>query len=333
MLASTSKGIALQLKDDQLMLDGRGEMVFVSHAHSDHSMGTKKSKRIISSNETIDLMHARNYADSMQTKNKLVFDTSFDYTLLDAGHVLGSKMIHIKGDHSFTYTGDFKLKPSLTNKGAEIVNADLLLMETTYGAPFYQFPPAQTVYEEMSRWVENELAAGSSIIIGGYALGKAQEIIKLLNEYCGITPVVNTEIHRISQVYNKYGVPLNMVSENSSEGKELLSRQFVAVVAHHTASFAFAKRLSEFYGTQISCAVVTGWAMNGNFPVDRAFCLSDHCDFKDSLEFVEAISPKRVITTHGFEKEFARELNKRGINAEPLAKFKKAKAQKMLLEY
>lgn len=332
MLLSTPSGVALQLEEERLILDGRGELVFISHAHSDHAAGVKTSRRIIASEETVDLLHSRNYADALSTRSKLAKSLPFKYDLLDAGHVLGSKQLYLPGNFSFIYTGDFKTRDSLTNRGAEIRNADLLMMETTYGLPFYLFPPLDQVYTEMAHWVNQQLIAGSSIIIGGYSLGKAQEIIKVLNDYCQITPVVSSEIYRVSNVYRKYGTSLEMLNETSQDAKEVLGTQFVAVVPHHFANHSYSRRLSEFYGTDVRSAVCTGWALDGNNSVDRAFCLSDHCGFDELIEYVEGVAPKRIITMHGFEKEFAAELKKRGWNAEPISSLK-LKPQKMLLEY
>ena len=332
MLVPTSSGIALQLQQEQLILDGRGDLVFISHAHSDHSSGAKKSKRLISSPETIDLMHSRNYADSQAMQKKLVSTADFNYELLDAGHVLGSKQLHISNGFSFTYTGDFKTKDSLTNKGAEIRQADTLLMECTYGLPYYKFPDPTDVYAEMEKWVDLQLKEGSSIIIGGYALGKAQEVIKILNDYCDVTPIVSSEIFKISNVYLKHGINLKFINETSDEAKQILKKQFVAVVPHHFANYGYAGRLSEFYGMPVRSAVATGWALGARYAVDKAFCISDHCDFPDLMEFVEQVAPERIITTHGYEKEFARELTKRGYDAQPLGNLK-PKKQKLLLQY
>ena len=332
MLVPTISGVALQLEEEKLILDGRGDLVFISHAHSDHSAGAKTSRRIIASEETIDLMHSRNYADSLVTRSKLMKNPPFKYELLDAGHVLGSKQLYIENSSSFIYTGDFKTRDSLTNKGAVVRQADLLMMETTYGLPFYKFPPMEHVYNEMAHWVNQTLITGSSLIIGGYSLGKAQEIIKLLNDYCQITPVVSSEIYRICQVYRKYGVNLQVINETSEEAKEILGTQFVAVVPHHFANFNYARRLCEFYACDVRVAVCTGWAIDGNYSADRSFCLSDHCDFDDLINYVEGVAPKRVITMHGFEKEFAAELKKRGYNAEPISNLK-LRPQKVLVEY
>ncbi|MBI4623527.1 MAG: hypothetical protein HY736_09965, partial [Verrucomicrobia bacterium] len=46
-----------------------------------------------------------------------------------------------------------------------------------------------------------------------------------------------------------------------------------------------------------------------------AFALSDHADFPSLLRFVELVQPKRVLTLHGFAREFAATLRARGIDA------------------
>jgi len=48
---------------------------------------------------------------------------------------------------------------------------------------------------------------------------------------------------------------------------------------------------------------------------DAAFPLSDHADFNDLLRFVELVQPKRVLTLHGFAREFAQTLRARGLDA------------------
>lgn len=48
---------------------------------------------------------------------------------------------------------------------------------------------------------------------------------------------------------------------------------------------------------------------------DAAFPLSDHADYIDLLNYVEAVRPHRVLTLHGFAQEFARDLRERGVEA------------------
>jgi len=66
-------------------------------------------------------------------------------------------------------------------------------------------------------------------------------------------------------------------------------------------------------------AMVSGWALDSGstyrYRCDAAFPLSDHADFPDLLKLVELVNPKRVLTVHGFAKEFASTLRERGWDA------------------
>ena len=44
-------------------------------------------------------------------------------------------------DETLLYTGDFKLRRSLSAEPCEPRRADILIMETTFGRPQYVFPP------------------------------------------------------------------------------------------------------------------------------------------------------------------------------------------------
>ena len=67
--------------------------------------------------------------------------------------------------------------------------------------------------------------------------------------------------------------------------------------------------------------MLSGWALSKNaasrFGVDTAFPLSDHADFRGLLEAVGRVSPKRVVTVHGYTREFAAELRRRNYDAWP----------------
>ena len=70
-------------------------------------------------------------------------------------------------------------------------------------------------------------------------------------------------------------------------------------------------------------AVLTGWAVDPNcrfrYHAHAAFPLSDHADYSDLVEFVKAVSPKKVYTLHGFAAEFAHDLRQLGYDAQPLS--------------
>lgn len=121
------------------------ELAFVSHAHSDH---TGAHREVILSAPTAHLMTAR--IGGQRVENILPFGEPrefaggkipFRLTLLPAGHILGSAMAFIEtGGGTLLYTGDFKLRPGLAAEICEPRRADLLIMETTFGRPAYEFP-------------------------------------------------------------------------------------------------------------------------------------------------------------------------------------------------
>ncbi len=65
--------------------------------------------------------------------------------------------------------------------------------------------------------------------------------------------------------------------------------------------------------------MLTGWALQpGSFyryRVDEVIAMSDHADFPGLMECVTRVRPKRVLTVHGYTREFAAILREKGIDA------------------
>lgn len=297
---------------DRVALDAKGDRAFVSHAHFDHYRSLRNAELVLSSPETMDLLSARGkpvpeqFVQSHQSG-------SASYSLLNAGHVLGSRMLLVEGEESFLYTGDFLSEDSLTQKAAKPVDCDTLLLECTYGSSEYLFPNRRDVYAAMGRWANEQLALGRIAVFGAYALGKAQEVVAALNE-AGVCPVVDESIAAVNGVYEKHGVALDYACNDASA----LSGAFAAVLPMHKVKPFLADGLYRAYGRKVSLSVATGWSLTNGFGVDQTFCLSDHNDFPGLIEFVSACHPKKVYCTHGPAAKFASELRKRGFDAEPL---------------
>jgi DNA ligase-1 len=66
-------------------------------------------------------------------------------------------------------------------------------------------------------------------------------------------------------------------------------------------------------------AILSGWALDKNathrFGVDAAFPLSDHADFPGLLDAVRRVNPRRIVTIHGYTKEFSSELRRQNYDA------------------
>ena len=259
-----------------------GDISFVSHAHSDHTNGMKSKERIIASSETRDLA-------GFSSNWKL---ETGDWKLIDAGHILGSRQLAIDGDgERIIYTGDISLKPNIFGWRAQMQECDRLIMEATYGDPAYVFPPHEDIHQEIFRWVRGN--DSKNIIIGCYELGKAQEMVKILNE-AHVTPIVTEKTGSFCSIYEKYGMKLDCFVVGSVEAEEAMSRRFVALVPMSKAKRYFARRLSQAFERETLCAVATGWALHYRFNTDAAFPLSDHADFDDLVHFIEQSGAKKV---------------------------------------
>ncbi|MFX1411990.1 MAG: beta-CASP ribonuclease aCPSF1 [Promethearchaeota archaeon] len=109
-------------------------------------------------------------------------------TLHNSGHILGSSMIHLhfgKGDYNFVYTGDFKFqKTRLLEKAAvKFPRVESLLLESTYGGPQDRIPSRQESEKELKQILNSTLKRGGKVLVPVLAVGRAQELLIVLEEY------------------------------------------------------------------------------------------------------------------------------------------------------
>ena len=74
------------------------------------------------------------------------------------------------------------MRAGLTAEAAELLPADILITETTFGLPKYVFPPEHEIQEQILNFVRSSIDDGETPILFGYSLGKAQEAVALLEK-------------------------------------------------------------------------------------------------------------------------------------------------------
>ena len=119
-----------------------------------------------------------------------VTDISPDIKLVfaNAGHILGSALCHFhigNGDHNFVYSGDIKFGKSILFEAANynFPRVETLLIESTYGAKEDIQPSRQEVESAFINAVNNTLADGGKVLIPIPAVGRAQEIMMVIDNY------------------------------------------------------------------------------------------------------------------------------------------------------
>jgi Cft2 family RNA processing exonuclease len=311
----------LKIRDTELYLDSRRprRRCFVSHAHSDH-LGVH--------HQTIATPATRALAEyriGMQNVAEVDYHQDFEFCprtrlrLLPAGHVHGSAMVHVtRPEGTLLYTGDFKLRESLTVRPAEPCAADVLVMESTFGLPLFRFPPWRSVVDQLVAIVGDALKRGRQPIVMGYSLGKAQEITRILTD-AGLPVTAHGAVFQMNRLHEELGVRLGAFrryAPGDFHGPRALplEERGVLVAPPQVARSAFATKFDN------PCRVMlSGWAMLKNakyrYGVDHALPLSDHADFDELLELVERVRPKKIFSHHGY-REFADTLRARGRDAE-----------------
>jgi DNA ligase-1 len=234
----------------------------------------------------------------------------WELRLLPAGHITGSAMLHLtrKADGAtLLYTGDYKLRQGLSAERCELMQADTLIMETTFGLPKYRFPSAEAVIVQMLAFVRETLSDGGIPVLLGYSLGKAQEILCALRD-AELPVMVHASVAQITAVLTPHLGALpkwRLFDANEAAG--------------HVLVFPPGAKIEL---PKMRTAMLSGWAIQPNakyrYSVDVALPLSDHADHPELHETVEIVKPRRIYLVHGSTREFAAELRARGHDARAL---------------
>ncbi|MBV9488696.1 MAG: ATP-dependent DNA ligase [Verrucomicrobia bacterium] len=302
----------VHLPELDLWLDPRDERetAFVSHAHSDH---VGNHHEVILSEVTGRLMAARLPGNRLEHRHPFRRPFTFrgaELTLYPAGHIFGSAQLHIRlNDSSLLYTGDFKLRAGRSAEPVEWTSADTLIMETTYGLPQYVFPPTNQVIDQLRRFCVESLEDGMIPILFGYSLGKAQEILACLCD-SGLRVALHPSVYRMTRLYEEMRQRLPAYTLYTADDPT----PGVLICPPGANRAQLVQKIKNR-----RTAVLTGWALHPGaihrYQCDAAFPLSDHADYQDLVRYVELVQPKRVLALHGYAREFAEDLRRRGFEA------------------
>lgn len=289
----------------------------VTHGHADH---TAVHERTIATPATAAIVRKRLGSfsgDELQYDEWIGLDP-FRVRFHPAGHVLGSAMVEIdSGQGRVLYTGDFKLRESLTSETARVPAVDAVITEATYGDPKWEFPSLEEMSEMLVATARGSIEKGLVPVILAYSLGKAQEATAILTRG-GIPVAQHPVVAGISQIYERFGVDLGdwavwrrqeTFSGVGPRSVSDLEGSALVIPAH------LWKKLRKSF--RYETILLTGHVLHdrGFRRANHEIPLSDHADFPQLLELIERSEAREVYVTHGSAKT-ARELRKLGIRAE-----------------
>jgi len=245
-------------------------------------------------------IYALNYGQTLKYDDERV-------TLHPADHILGSAQVLVedKDEARIVYTGDFRIS------NTPILEADVLVLEATYGSPFQVRPFRGIVESALVSLVESALRSGPLYIFGYH--GKLQEVMKILHENdVGVPFILPEKVFETAKICEHYGMHVGKIlSADEEEAIEISKRNEPYVAFYHMNS-------RRFVGSDAFRICVSGWEFSGPrrqiAPKEHVVALSDHADFHELLQYVSESKPKLVITDNyraGDAVGLAREIEKR----------------------
>jgi len=292
----------------------------VTHAHADHMVGLQQSLRtcekVLMTKATKDLVdvmkgplflmggfvEAIEYGKTVQYEDEHI-------TFFYADHILGAAQVFVEDAEGtrIAFTGDFRID------GTPVLDADVLIMEATYGSPTCKRSFNSDVKDLLISMVETGLKHGTVYVFGYH--GKLQEVMQILHKANVEVPfVVPERVFHVSMVCERHGMDLGrlMLSEER-EAKELLEKNESCVAFYHMNSKSKINHHVDAFRIYVS-----GWEFDAPCReiADKEYiiALSDHSDFDGLIEYVRRSKPKLVITDNyriGHAETLAREIQKR----------------------
>ena len=211
--------------------------------------------------------------------------------LVKAKHIIGAAQVLVEDEEGtrLLYTGDFKFP------GTPVEEADVLVMEATYGRPGQVRDFEFEVEERLVELVEAGLREGPVYIFGYH--GKLQEIMQILVDWGIWAPfILPKKVYEVARVCERHGMILgDYMPTWSREARELVERGEPYVAFYHASSYGRLRKRGEAMRI-----LASGWELSkpvrevrkGEYIVG----LSDHADFEGLLAYVEECGPRLVIT-------------------------------------
>jgi putative mRNA 3-end processing factor len=233
-----------------------------------------------------------------------------------AGHVLGSAQVRIEhNDEVWVASGDYKRQHDPTCSPFEVVQCDTFITETTFGLPIYKWPPTPDVAKKIVAWRDACAERGEAAILYAYALGKAQRILAELMPFTQDTVYLHGAIATGVNVYRNAGIalidtqPIGELSKTENFAGKLILAPPSAAGSSWTRRF---KKAQQGFASGWMC--IRGNRRRRNY--DRGFVVSDHADWQDLLNTIEATQASRIIATHGDTHALVRYLQEHGKTAQ-----------------
>jgi len=272
----------------------------ITHGHADHARAGHG--KVLATAATLAIMDVR-YGEQAGAQTAAYGGSlrvgDVDVTFVPAGHVLGSAQIVLehKGER-IVVSGDYKRRTDPTCAAFEPVPCDIFVTEATFGLPVFTHPP---VGDELAKALAALHADPERcVLIGAYALGKAQRVIAELRALDHMAPIyIHGAMQKLCDLYKAWGVDLGEL--RPAAGLKPAELEGSIVIAPPSAlNDRWSRRLPEPI-----TAMASGWMRVRQRAVQKGvelpLIISDHADWQELTDTCLELGPSEVWVTHGRE--------------------------------
>jgi putative mRNA 3-end processing factor len=271
----------------------------ITHGHADHARGGHGT--VWATPETLAIMGVR-YGD--QNGCEVAYGQSVtvgevEVSFVPAGHVLGSAQIILDwGGERVVVSGDYKRRADPTCEPFLPIKCDIFITEATFGLPVFHHPETGGEIDRLlARLADNP---DRCVLVGAYALGKAQRVIAEARRRGHHQPIYyHGALERLCNLYVEQGIDLGELRPVAGAAKADMAGHLV-LCPPGALNDRWSRRLPDPI-----TAAASGWmrirqrARQKN--VELPLIISDHADWGELTDTILEIAPKEVWITHGRE--------------------------------
>ncbi|MBA2650534.1 MAG: ligase-associated DNA damage response exonuclease [Legionella sp.] len=291
----------------------------ITHSHADHARSGHS--QVIASTATIAIMqirygedcasdlHALNYYEKISLNDVSIY-------LLPAGHILGSAQIVIEyKSKRVIISGDYKRAFDPTCESFVVEPCDVFITEATFSLPIFRHPPIEAEVKKLL--LSLQTFPHRCHLVGVYALGKCQRLIKTLRLAGYDKPIyLHGALKKLCDFYESQGISLGNLQPASS--LDLTTSQGTLVLCPPSALHdKWSRRFAH-----VLIGMASGWmqirARAKQKGIELPLVISDHADWLELTQTIKQINPKEVWVTHGREEALVYFAQKEGYKAQPL---------------
>jgi putative mRNA 3-end processing factor len=293
----------------------------VTHGHADHARAGHE--HVAATAETLAIMAVRYGEGFAGVVRSVAYGETIErdgvaVTLVPAGHVLGSAQVVVRWKGlTVVVSGDYKRRRDPTCPPFEPVPCDVFVTEATFGLPVFRHPDDG---EEIRKLLRSAAQFPERThLVGAYALGKAQRIVRLLREQgWERTIFVHGAFERLNALYEAFGVALGPLAPATTDARKNALAGEIVIAPPGSLADPWTRRFAD----PVS-AFASGWmrvrARARQRAVELPLVISDHADWDELTATLAELAPGEVWITHGREEALARWAELNGLQARALA--------------